>query len=353
MSAHLNRLSRRCVAIALLVTSAGCGSTEESPSGPVVPSGGPADPAVGDCPVEAPILVCGQPVLAGIAVDQENVYFGVDGAIMKVPIHGGVPVAIVRITARAVAIAVHGKEVFWIDQDHVLAGSGGTVHKVAITGGAPVLLGSTEHQPIDLAVDDDSVYWVDDSAVMKAPATGDGASTVLAPAIAGTAIAVDGTSVYWTELYGGSDPNADDGRLMRVPREGGSALVFASNQAHPIDVAVDGTSVYWTTLGSTSGLLAPMGNGGVSKISIAGATKLVPLVDGNTVTSLSAPTEIAVNAEYVFWLGELPGGLSKIAIGGGTPETVNDETLWSNIAVGSKQVYLTDEVAGTVSGIDP
>jgi hypothetical protein len=353
MSAHFNRRSRCGLAVALFVTSTGCGSTEESASGPVVPSGGPADPAVGDCPVEAPELACGQPGLAAIAVDQESVYYSVDGAIMKVPIQGGVPVTIVRITAPATAIAVHGKEVFWIDEDHGVADSGGTVHKVAITGGAPVLLGSTEHQPLDLAVDDDSVYWVDDSSVMKAPATGDGAPTELAPAHTALAIAVDGTSVYWTELYSGGDPLANDGRLMRVPREGGAAVVLASNQAHPVDVAVDAVSVYWTALGSMSAPLVLKGNGGVYKISIVGDTPVVPLVDGNTVSSFSAPSQIAINAEYVFWLGDAAGRASKIPIGGGTPEIVSDERSWHNIAVDSKQVYLIDSMTGTLSGVDP
>ena len=133
MSAHLNHLSTCCLALAFLAAPAGCGSTEETSSGPVVPSGGPADPTVGDCPAKAPVLACGQPALAGIAVDHENVYYGVDGAIMKVPIQGGVPVMLVRLTISATAIAVHGKDVFWIDDDHVVTVNGGSVYKIAIT----------------------------------------------------------------------------------------------------------------------------------------------------------------------------------------------------------------------------
>lgn len=355
MSAPFNHLSRCCLAVALLAAPVGCGSTEETSSGPVVPSEGPADPAVGDCPAKAPVLACGQPDLAGIAVDQENVYYGVDGAIMKVPIQGGVPVALVRLTFPAIAIAVHGGNVFWVDHDDSSMINGGSVHKVDIAGGVPVLLASDDSQPNAIAVDDESVYWLDQGAVMKVPAAGGGTPTMLAPASYPAEIAVGGANVYWTEFLGeNSAPSAEDGRLMRVPINGGAAVVLASDQAHPVGVAVDSANVYWTTLGSTTGIFfAPQGNGGMSKIPIAGDTPVVPLLGGDGSFTGSAPGRIAINAEYVFWADAPSGRVNKIPIAGGAPETVSDgQGSPRELAVDMKQVYFIDQMEGTVTELD-
>src|ERR1035437_6373467 len=51
-------------------------------------------------------------------------------------------------------------------------------------------------------------------------------------------IAVDATSVYWTNA-GGS--------VMKVALAGGSPVTLASNQFNPQYIAVDATSVYWTS----------------------------------------------------------------------------------------------------------
>jgi hypothetical protein len=57
------------------------------------------------------------------------------------------------------------------------------------------------------------------------------------------AIAVDATSVYWTNAASGDL----GGAVMRVPVGGGTPSTIASRQDQPYDIAVDATSVYWTT----------------------------------------------------------------------------------------------------------
>ena len=54
-------------------------------------------------------------------------------------------------------------------------------------------------------------------------------------------IAVDATSVYWT--------NYGDGTVMQVPLGGGAPIVLASGQDSPADIAVDATSVTWVNEG--------------------------------------------------------------------------------------------------------
>src|SRR5512142_2421367 len=57
-------------------------------------------------------------------------------------------------------------------------------------------------------------------------------------------IAVDTSSVYWT--------NADGGTVMKVSKAGGTPKSLASGQNNPYGIAVDATNVYWTTaLGGT------------------------------------------------------------------------------------------------------
>ena len=75
--------------------------------------------------------------------------------------------------------------------------------KVAIDGGAPTILASGQSSP--------------------------------------TRIAVDATSVYWT--------NSVNGMVMKVPLDGGTPTTLASNQEIPYGIAVDATSVYWANRG--------------------------------------------------------------------------------------------------------
>jgi hypothetical protein len=70
-----------------------------------------------------------------------------------------------------------------------------------------------------------------------------GDPTTIASGPGPSAIAVDGTAVYWTNDV----TILEGGNVMKAPLDGGTPTTLASGQANPVAIAVDGTSVYWST----------------------------------------------------------------------------------------------------------
>jgi hypothetical protein len=58
-------------------------------------------------------------------------------------------------------------------------------------------------------------------------------------------IAVDATSVYWTNNLGGT--------VVVAPLGGGALSALASGQSGPRDIVVDATGVYWANEGTLTG----------------------------------------------------------------------------------------------------
>lgn len=62
-------------------------------------------------------------------------------------------------------------------------------------------------------------------------------------------LAVDTTSVYWTDTGAGT--------VARVPLGGGAATTLAAGQSSPTGIALDQANVYWTNMGNGSVVKAP------------------------------------------------------------------------------------------------
>jgi len=162
-----------------------------------------------------------------------------------------------------------------------------------------VTLASVSGTPDLIALDATSVYWTNlgdtaqDGSVLRVSKTG-GPVIQLASTPTPAGIAVDGTSVYWTSSAAGT--------VKRVPIAGGLPTPLASQQLEPGQIAVDATNVYWANWGDP------------------GAIMKAPIVGGPTtvLAPASLPFGIAVDDESVYW-SQCGGDLKKIPIGGGLP----------------------------------
>jgi hypothetical protein len=139
-----------------------------------------------------------------LAVDATSVYYpGYDygsqsGTVLSVPIGGGSPTVLVTDsqTPYIEAIAIDGASVYY----------GSPLRRIPLAGGAaPVTISASSYDLAGLAVDGANAFFLAFTNMAKVP-VGGGATTSLAPATANGVwdIAVDATSIFWTDVpHGG------------------------------------------------------------------------------------------------------------------------------------------------------
>ena len=127
----------------------------------------------------------------------------------------------------------------------------------------PITLTTASH-PDRLAVDGTTVYWTEPSTVRKISKAGGSPFTVTS-IVGPSDIAVDVTNVYFTRWY---TPGPLMGALMKVPLAGGAAVELYSNQNMPSAFAIDATDAY---INSNGGILAriPLGGGAAQYLNTA------------------------------------------------------------------------------------
>ncbi|HVO26263.1 MAG TPA: hypothetical protein VMW56_21830 [Candidatus Margulisiibacteriota bacterium] len=215
--------------------------------------------------------------------------------------------------------------------------TGGFVLKVPKAGGGVTTLASGDRLS-GIAVDANSVYWIAGSAdasnpasgaVMRVPVGGGAVSTLAVGPVSPSHIAVDDTSVYWTEQM--------EGAVMKLPLTGGTPTTLAAGVS-PWNIALDATSVYWTSL--MDGVMkAPKAGGSSSRVSLPAPT---------------VPTSgLAVNATHVYWAVWMPPSLSTIPVQGGTQTVLYAETPSTApgpLAIDGTSAYWADMSNAVYSG---
>ena len=204
--------------------------------------------------------------------------------------------------------------------------AGGVAGGPASVDGSPVLgeqfgaavvlaMGS---DPVGIAIDATSVYfsnYIDAGGVVKVAKTG-GPVQVLAPGSV-YGIAVDDTSVYFT------DPDA--GVLWRVDKGGGTPVMVAGGLQGPTALAVDATDVY--VAGGPSPIFKVSKTGQVTTLVTTGVSAL----------ALAA-------SDVYFTTYDAKGTAARVPKTGGTPTVIAPDQAypWS-IAISSGRVYWANE----------
>jgi hypothetical protein len=292
-----------------------------------------------------------------LAVDSTSVYFTDSNTLMEVPVSGGAP-AILGQTPGAFAVA--SGVVYWADW------AGGTLNKMPLHGGTVVTLASSQDHPSAVAVDSSSVYWTNSGCadwtncgtVVTVPISGGTPTTLASGQYSPSRIVVDATSVYWVNDGAVEVSTPHYTTLMKIPIGGGTPISLASpGQILPIggdDIAVDTAYVYWSFRLCTTYPTPCTGTGET------GPVVKVPLAGGDPITLASEQraSGMAVDATYVYWVNMglqannyADGSVMRVPIAGGTPiALVSMQTVNGWIAVDATSVYWTTGGAAGATG---
>ncbi len=172
-----------------------------------------------------------------------------------------------------------------------------------------------------IAVDETHVYWSGSygGPLMRASITAE-TPEVLASGVEVSGIAFHSNAVYWTSW--------GEGTISTLPKSGGTPTVLTSEAHSPSALAVDDTSIYWTEDVSDGG-------GRVVSMPLGGGTPLT-LASGQ-----NGPRGMTINATYVYWTTTLSNALSRVPLNGGELEVLSDDDTdyWGNVVLDDAYAY--------------
>lgn len=279
----------------------------------------------GDPPV---VLALGQASANAVVLDETAVYFTdfvLDGTVMVVPKAGGAATPLATGQAYPGGIAVDDGHIYWTT-GHI--GADGLIRRAGKDGTGLVNLASGQSTSMGLALDQDSVYWANYLApgdVLRVAKDGAAAPLVLATVGMGlTRIAVDEANVYFLDFYGST--------LNRVAKTGGIASLLATEKGLLGGFAIDATSAY---LAAGTDLVV------VDKASFS----------AKVLATTGGPTDVAVDADSVYFTDGALGQVLRVAKSGGEPVILaSGQDGPSGLAVDTWCVYWANR--GSLNGSD-
>lgn len=192
-------------------------------------------------------LAANQDLPVSLVIDQVNAYWTtntVSNAVSSVGLGGGAVKQLSPAFSPA-AIAARNSTVFWVNE-----GLGGQIALIPAAGGTATTLASAQAGArFGIAADDAFVYWTTfetAGTVRRAPIDGGAVDTMASGQPMPTSLTADGTAVYWVD-YGST---GSDGTVLKQPVSGGSPVTLGATTCSRESafqlVAVDQTSVYWS-----------------------------------------------------------------------------------------------------------
>ncbi len=190
-----------------------------------------------------------------------------------------------------------------------------------------------------IAIDPTSVYWTDTytGTVQKTPLAGGPVTTLASGLQFPNSIALSGSDVYFTTFTG----SALEDTVQSVSVSGGPARLIAAGLPNVYGVAVDATGVYW-----------PQGN------NLAGSIQKAPLAGGpiallaSSADGVKSPSTVSVSGNAVYWSDTSNLSILSTLTAGGTPvtTTVTTDNWTSALITDSRNVYWTQPDAMVPGG---
>ncbi len=167
-----------------------------------------------------------------MAVDGENVYWSVVGAVLRRPIVGGPVVTLASDGQVRGHLALLGGALYWGTTDGVT--------RIPTDGGAAVAVASGQATGL-MAHDSAEVYWIGGAPPSLVRTAVDGGTSAPIASVSSTVggLVTDGISVYWTDTAGGT--------VLKVGVSGGAVMTLATGQSAPTALAMDSQSLYWVS----------------------------------------------------------------------------------------------------------
>jgi hypothetical protein len=268
-----------------------------------------------------------------LVVDASNVYWTEfdGGTVSTTSINSG-PVStlaseVTGTVSYPSGIAIDSTNVYWVESGR------GEIKSVPKGGGMVTTVTSGLNWPSILKLQSGSLYCVELGAIVKVDISSGTTTTLViwtTPHFTGDAgdIAVDATSLYWTDIYGGA--------IKKVSINGGIITTLATGLYNPGPIAIDSSNVYWAEPNDVD----PFGK--IKKTSINGGTETVLAIYSFN------RAKLAVDSGYVYWIdsdGENGWSVGKVHISGGEiailarGQFVNGSSSAQALAIDSSSIY--------------
>jgi len=253
---------------------------------------------------------------------------------------GSEPALIASAVGTAYDLKIAGGEAFW--------SSDSTVSKVSVCGGPITVLATFVYNPFTfLAVVGDNVYFTSNGAgVSRVARTGGVATSVASGAV--TNLAMQGALVAWSAGSVIERLTVNDGSIAAFPLRGASIRV--GTRTLPSAIALDASAVYWTDV--TSGALTrmPFDGSATSDLSDSAWGPQGLMVDGENAYWVisNAPMAVPVFDSVPAPPSATDSNVYRVSVRGGTSASLAVGYDFRGLAIDRTRAYWLDVYAGQV-----